>query len=355
MVVYRLDERSRDSGLQLKHSSAGPRGRCFGAHGQVALAGMGVMAFVLAAAAFVIGVPTDQNVDRIIAGDNITISPENGYGIVTINSTGIGGNGAVSDNNVTKIIAGDNVAISPENGYGEVTITASGYDNTQNVQRIIAGENVTVSPESGYGEVTVGVLIDNIRPSQLYEAPVPADDGKFPQYEESYDMFTWISLNPVVILYSETVSVAKTTISITGLNLDVDKIYYLDMVTNNTTGSNDELYFDYNLDSDGNHYYVQWLRAIGTTVSGEREQRRGIGWGTTAGTANTYRFTIMRPFEDGEVKMWGSFSWNDGSNLGFIQISRTWTVESNLTRIDITSSVANAIGIGSHIRLWTVR
>lgn len=356
MVVYRLGERSPISGAKEKHSSAGPKHRWLGAHGQVEIAAMGLMALVLAAGAFVLGdIDGDEQVFKIVAGDNITISPENGYGIVTINSTGISGNGAVSDNNVVKIVAGDNIAISPENGYGEVTITATGYDNTQNVQQIIAGENITVSPESGYGEVTVGVLIDNIRPSQLHEAPVPGDDGKFPQYEESNDMFSWVTIDRGLVVVADVlITEACSSVAITDLNLDVDKLYVLEMMLVSNTASGTSLNIDFNEDTDGDHYYVQWFRGNDTTISGEREHRRSLGWGINPYSNSLIRFDIMRPFETGTVTMWGGLILGPPSSIQTIFIGRQWTESTNLTRVDIVADTANAITSGSRIILLTV-
>lgn len=136
MVVYRLSERSRDSGPQLNQSSAGPRVRCFGAHGQFPMIAGIALIFAMAAFSIPLSKMPAQNVTRIIAGDNIMISPDNGYGDVTIDSTGVGGNG-ILENNVTRIIAGENIIISPENGYDNVTITAIienvGYVGTKEV------------------------------------------------------------------------------------------------------------------------------------------------------------------------------------------------------------------------------
>jgi len=201
MVVYRLSERSlaQNSGSQLKHSSAGPRNHHFGlgAHGQFPMIAGIALIFAMAAFSIPLSKMPSQNVTQIIAGDNITISPENGYGAVTINSTGVGANGnGIGDNNVTKIVAGENISISPENGYGEVTITAAGNGEMpdNNVTRIIAGENITISPDNGYGNVTItgSAIIDNIRPSQLYDPPYEDEDGYVPSYNLGEDMFTWV-------------------------------------------------------------------------------------------------------------------------------------------------------------------
>lgn len=197
MVVYGLVERSRGSGTQLKRKCTMPKYRCLGAHGQFPI--VSGVALIIAIAAFSLALfnMPDENVVQLIAGDNITISPENGYGDVTINSTGGDGAAAENENNVTRIIAGDNITISPENGYGDVTVTAAGNDAAlpdNNVTQIIAGDNIIISPENGYGDVTITALVENIRPSQFFEPPTGGDDGNIAQYEEADDMITWIPL-----------------------------------------------------------------------------------------------------------------------------------------------------------------
>jgi hypothetical protein len=61
------------------------------------------------------------NINCIIAGTGISISPSTGVGDVTVCATGSGGTG-----NVTSIIAGCAIVISPSGGTGNVTICATG-------------------------------------------------------------------------------------------------------------------------------------------------------------------------------------------------------------------------------------
>jgi hypothetical protein len=58
-----------------------------------------------------------STVNKIVAGTNVTISPADGTGTVTINATGGGGG-------VTQIVAGTNISISPVGGTGIVTINS---------------------------------------------------------------------------------------------------------------------------------------------------------------------------------------------------------------------------------------
>ena len=62
--------------------------------------------------------------------------------------------GDLSSLAVTQIIAGDNITINPEDGKGPVTINAADPP----VTRIIAGEYVDLNPASGLGDVTINVL-----------------------------------------------------------------------------------------------------------------------------------------------------------------------------------------------------
>ena len=406
------------------------------------------MALMVGSAAFVLWVPADNNVVQIIAGDNITITPDNGFGTVTINSTGVGGDGGIGDNNVTRILAGDNIVITPENGYGSVTITtrieneivqqivageniiitpaggtnvvtisAAGYDNTYNVTQIVAGDNVDIEPDNGYGTVTISASADLPDANVLR---IVAGDNITIEPENGYGTVTITAIgeNEVVnrliagtnitisptsgvgivtinsqmddnnvnqiiagenvsvspenghgqvtitatidqrfeIVYENTLTAAATTIApITGLDLDADGMYIVDMVIQNNTASDAGIYFDFNEDTTSTSYYLQWMRGDGNSVTALREQRRELGLNALGnGKTTVYHFTITRAYENGLVFMHGNVVYDESGSIQLFPYCRNWTTNANLTRIDISVNHANALGVGTRIRLCKV-
>jgi hypothetical protein len=110
-----------------------------------------------------ISVPTGAGgVSRIIAGTYLSVTPNNGRGEVTISvERGAGG--------VTQIVPGNNISINPGSGVGTVEITANIPTFDPGVTRIIPGTGVTISPNNGLGEVTINAIPVDI--------PEPIDPG----------------------------------------------------------------------------------------------------------------------------------------------------------------------------------
>ena len=98
-------------------------------------------------------ISSDSGVTQIVAGNDISISPIGGTGIVTINSTSQGG--------VTSLIAGDNITLSPITGLGDVTVNAPGlipYAETSTANIQFVSEDVALGG---------GSSSDTVVPSQL--------------------------------------------------------------------------------------------------------------------------------------------------------------------------------------------
>jgi len=98
-------------------------------------------------------ISSNSGVTQIVAGNDISISPIGGTGIVTINSTSQGG--------VTSLIAGNNITLDPITGLGDVTVNAPGlipYTETSTANIQFVSEDVALGG---------GVSSDTVVPSQL--------------------------------------------------------------------------------------------------------------------------------------------------------------------------------------------
>jgi hypothetical protein len=117
--------------------------------GTVTLSLQNVVFDVTAAAGITIGGtaehPTIANSGVISLQNGTGTTVQNvGNGVWQVNATGTAG--------VTKIIAGENVSITPISGTGEVTINAAGGGGGGNIEEIKAGTGITVN--SGTGPIT---------------------------------------------------------------------------------------------------------------------------------------------------------------------------------------------------------
>ena len=110
----------------------------------------------ISAALSATGTPTSQN---FLRGDNQWATPAGGGTVTSVNSgTGISVNNTDPDNpiinntGVTQIVAGNDISISPVDGTGVVTINSTSQGG---VTSLIAGANITLDPATGLGDVTI--------------------------------------------------------------------------------------------------------------------------------------------------------------------------------------------------------
>jgi hypothetical protein len=118
-----------------------------------------------------------SGVTQIVAGTNISISPPGGTGVVTINasSTTVSASYALSSSysntaisasyaangGVTQLLAGANISLSPSNGLGQVTITSTGGSGG-------TGNTATGSYGSFYDTTTQTNPVSNIPRSMSF-------------------------------------------------------------------------------------------------------------------------------------------------------------------------------------------
>jgi hypothetical protein len=90
-------------------------------------------------------------VTKLIAGANITLTPANGQGEVTIDAAGGGGGGITTTNLVSTTFG---LQTSGFLSSMNLTSTVSGLSNIV-VTKLIAGSNITLTPANGQGQVTI--------------------------------------------------------------------------------------------------------------------------------------------------------------------------------------------------------
>ena len=104
-------------------------------------------------------VTSDSGVTQIVGGNDISITPVGGTGIITINSTSQGG--------VTSLIAGSNITLNPSNGLGDVTVTSGDTIYTSGADISITNKVITnTAPDqvvaiTGSGEASISGTYPN--------------------------------------------------------------------------------------------------------------------------------------------------------------------------------------------------
>jgi hypothetical protein len=290
----------------------------------------------------------ENNVTRIIAGTRIVISPENGYGDVTIS---VNDNALIwlenHENRIKKIedntyvnwlIAGDRINLSDNKG----TVTISVNDNalvwlenldnrisiiegnylnkhTDNyVQRLIAGPNITLNPENGLGIVTITST---------------AGGGN------------WI------LVEEKTVTAQVTYVDF--LNLDINSHGAYLLLVNGTLNGPDYFYMYINDDYTSTNYYTQRLYASGTTTSAARVNVPEIGYVMSNGVG-TYGTVFIARDVGGYVRWISQLStYSAAQTIVWMDAGVSVNSFTNVTKIRVKSD--SYIKVGSKFLLFRAK
>lgn len=145
---------------------------------------------------------------------------------------------------------------------------------------------------------------------------------------------------------------AVTTLTVTGLDLDTDEHYivYIALTNNNASTFNLSVY--YNSDTTATNYDRQRIGAAGATVTSARGNDAIIGQTVPASEGVYVKLDIERT-PDGRVRCLAQTTSGNTTNILADTVSHVWrTASTNVTQIVLSASTANALAIGSRIRVF---
>ena len=152
---------------------------------------------------------------------------------------------------------------------------------------------------------------------------------------------------------------AATTLAVSGLDLNTDERYFIELDLKNATTSTALLSLYYNADTTAANYNRQALTISSTSVTGSRGNDGQIGAmdsnTASTGSGNYIAQAWLRNDIDVHPCLNLSCLRSGNSNILLQQIVHEWrTASTNVTGITISSSVANALAVGSKITIWKV-
>lgn len=143
------------------------------------------------------------------------------------------------------------------------------------------------------------------------------------------------------VVAESTLVAAATEFDVTGLDIDADGVYYVQLMILGASAANLNCRFNGETASTG---YTRYRYAAGS-VSNDSTV---LGLSTSlAVTMNGIIQKITK--SDGTVHI--SFSFHQTNAVDSSGVTKSFTTGTNLTRITLTATVTNAIGIGSTLRI----
>lgn len=149
----------------------------------------------------------------------------------------------------------------------------------------------------------------------------------------------------------EVTGAAVTSIDFSGLDINTHKSYRIEIEAYNPAATESFVYLYINNDTVASNYYSQQQKTDGTGVTAGRSNSAALFW---VGAGQRMSGDAKLAITPGWYAMAVSDHTSNPSSLLVRQIYalvKTATV-TNITQLTFTASVANAIGIGSKVRIY---
>ena len=146
---------------------------------------------------------------------------------------------------------------------------------------------------------------------------------------------------------------AATSLQVSGLDLDTDEIYFIEVSFDNTSASAIDISLFFNADTTTTNYHRQAFAANSTTLSGARANDADIC--AVAGTQTcTFSFEVSRDV-NGHMRARSNLQAR-GDTTGIIMQAYVvhWPTVANVTTITLTSTIATSLAVDSYMRIWRI-
>ena len=236
----------------------------------------------------------------------------------------------------------DYILTTTENLYGRIVLTDTSVFLTvarnvvvSNTQRVIYVQNDTAQALTVKTTAGTGVSIAAGDSVMLVNDSTNIIDPASPNLLYGY----------------EVVGAAQTFIDIDGLDINTHKSYRIEMELLNNTATGASISLFINDDNVATNYYSQYLSANGATRDSDRFNAADISY-LDASNIVACDFLLQRNI-DGHCTTKANNARGGATNLSLYQLAWDKTAaESNITKIRLSASVANAIKIGSKLRIY---
>jgi len=160
---------------------------------------------------------------------------------------------------------------------------------------------------------------------------------------------SWVNPNWSLVSEVDVGAGGTSSVAFTGLDSDSDKAYLIlaAITAANAVGCNSRIYF--NNDKTDTNYWYQMFMANGATITGGRANEPFFGFTPNNQEMFAYAYVMRDPYQ-ARYSVWTNI--RDPASLRTQNMSGAWTTSATITRIDIDSVAANAIGQGSKIILF---
>jgi hypothetical protein len=145
---------------------------------------------------------------------------------------------------------------------------------------------------------------------------------------------------------------AATNITISGLDLDADQCYHIQLLIDNATGSNTTINLFFNSDTTTTNYDNESITGNGSTISSTRANTASIGGVNSSATAIMETSLKLRRDFDGRPRSTWTLNRENTTAILHQEFSQMWRTANNVTSITINANVASALSIGSYMRIW---